>query len=89
MSFLVILSDNAITDRSWRGFNSHQKETKRIILSHSRTFEDAKEETKKAPRAKRAAKKEEAPVINNVAAGTTLGDIDALAELKAKLEKGE
>ena len=65
------------------------KETKRIILSHSRTFEDAKEETKKAPRAKRAAKKEEAPVINNVAAGTTLGDIDALAELKAKLEKGE
>ena len=65
------------------------KETKRIILSHSRTFEDAKEETKKAPRAKRAVKKEEAPVINNVAAGTTLGDIDALAELKAKLEKGE
>jgi small subunit ribosomal protein S1 len=65
------------------------KETKRIILSHSRTFEDAKDETKKAPRAKRAAKKEEAPVINNVAAGTTLGDIDALAELKAKLEKGE
>ena len=64
------------------------KETKRIILSHSRTFEDAKEDTKKAPR-KRAAKKEEAPAINNVAAGTTLGDIDALAELKAKLEKGE
>jgi hypothetical protein len=24
-----------------------------------------------------------------VAAGTTLGDLDALAELKAKLEKGE
>jgi small subunit ribosomal protein S1 len=65
------------------------KETKRIILSHSRTFEDAKDEPKKAPRAKRAPKKEEAPVINNVAAGTTLGDLDALAELKAKLEKGE
>ncbi len=61
------------------------KETKRIILSHSRTFEDAKEEPKKAPRKK--AKKEETPAINNVAAGTTLGDIDALAELKAKMEK--
>lgn len=64
------------------------KETKRIILSHSRTFEDVKEEPKKAPRAKKT-KKEDAPVINNVAAGTTLGDIDALAELKAKMEKGE
>ncbi|MCR4916370.1 MAG: 30S ribosomal protein S1 [Prevotella sp.] len=64
------------------------KETKRIILSHSRTFEEGKEEAKKAAR-KRAPKKEETPAINNVAAGTTLGDIDALAELKAKLEKGE
>ena len=66
------------------------KETKRIILSHSRTFEEAKEE-KKAPRASRhaAPKKEEAPAINNVAAGTTLGDLDALAALKAKMEKGE
>jgi len=64
------------------------KETKRIILSHSRTFEDVKEEPKKAPRARKA-KKEEAPVINNIAAGTSLGDIDALAALKAKMEKGE
>ena len=64
------------------------KDTKRIILSHSRTFEEGKEDPKKAPR-KRAPKKEEAPAINNVAAGTTLGDIDALAELKAKLEKGQ
>ena len=65
------------------------KETKRIILSHSRTFEDAKEEPKKAARKPRAAKKEEGPAINNVAASTTLGDIAGLAELKAKLEKGE
>ena len=55
------------------------KETKRIILSHSRTFEESKEEAKKAARSKRAPKKEEAPVINNVAAGTTLGDLDALS----------
>ena len=65
------------------------KDTKRIILSHSRTFEEAKEEVKKVAPRKRETKKEEAPAINNVAAGTTLGDIDALAELKAKLEKGE
>ena len=66
------------------------KETKRIILSHSRTFEEGKEDAKKAPRAaKRPAKKEEAPAINNVAASTTLGDLDALAKLKAEMEKGE
>lgn len=63
------------------------KDTKRIILSHSRTFETAKEEAK--PARKHAPKKEAAPAINNVAASTTLGDIDALAALKAKLEKGE
>ncbi len=64
------------------------KETKRIILSHSRTFEDVKDEPKRAPR-KKSGKKEETPVINNVAASTTLGDLDALAALKAKMEKGE
>ena len=64
------------------------KETKRIILSHSRTFEDAKDDAKRSQR-RRQSKKEDAPVINNVAASTTLGDLDALAELKAKLEKGE
>ena len=68
------------------------KDSKRIILSHSRTFEDAvREEKKAAAAAKKAsrAKKEDAPKIENVAASTTLGDIDALAELKAKLEEGE
>jgi len=69
------------------------KDSKRIILSHSRTFEDPAREEKKAAAAaaKKAprAKKEEAPKIENVAASTTLGDIDVLAELKAKMEKGE
>ena len=64
------------------------KETKRIILSHSRTFEDVKDEPRKSTR-KHTSKKESSPVINNVPAGTTLGDIDALAALKAKMEKGE
>ena len=63
------------------------KETKRIILSHSRTFEEPKEEEKKAAAKKAAPKKEAAPAIQNVAASTTLGDIDALAELKAKMNQ--
>ena len=65
------------------------KDSKRIILSHSRTFEDPKREEKAAAKKARAPKKDEAPKIENVAASTTLGDIDVLAELKAKMEKGE
>ncbi len=66
------------------------KDSKRIILSHSRTFEDPQREEKKAAAKKtRAAKKDEAPKIENVAASTTLGDLDVLANLKAQMEKGE
>ncbi len=65
------------------------KDTKRIILSHSRTFEELKDE-KKAPRKHSAAKAEEAPAAaTNAPGGTTLGDLDALAALKAKMESGE
>ncbi|MBQ5679990.1 MAG: 30S ribosomal protein S1 [Bacteroidaceae bacterium] len=70
------------------------KESKRIILSHSRIFEDVQRaearearETKKATR--KSTPKEEAPSIQNQAASTTLGDLDALAELKAKLKAGD
>ena len=69
------------------------KDAKRIILSHSRIYEDAqraeakaaKKETaaKKAPKAK----KEETPVNQNKAASTMLGDIDTLAALKAEMTK--
>ena len=69
------------------------KDSKRIILSHSRIFEDVQRaearearEAKKATR-KAAAAKEEAPAIQNQAASTTLGDLDALAELKAKMNQ--
>ena len=67
------------------------KDSKRIILSHSRTFEnEAEAEEKKARTRKPAAKKEEsAATINNVAAAQSLGDFDALAALKAQMEKGE
>ena len=68
------------------------KETKRIILSHSRIFEDAQkaEVAAEAPKkaAKKAAKKEEAPAAPAVEK-TTLGDIDALAALKESLEAAE
>ena len=65
------------------------KETKRIILSHSRTFEEGKDEPVSKPSHKRSnngGRKHDTPVINNVAAGTSLGDIDALAKLKAQME---
>ena len=66
------------------------KESKRIILSHSRIFED--EQKSEARRAKKAAGKpqaaaEEAPAT--AVEKTTLGDISELAALKEKLEKGE
>ena len=59
-----------------------------IILSHSRTFEEGKDDVKPAAPRKHnnAGRKNEAAAINNVAAGTSLGDIDALAKLKAQME---
>ena len=62
------------------------KEQKRIILSHSRIFED--EAKKEAAAAKKAAKKEAAetaaamPTVEK----STLGDIEELAALKEKLD---
>ena len=68
------------------------KDAKRIILSHSRIFEDAAKAEERAEKkaAKKAnSKKEETPVIQNQAASTTLGDIDALAALKEQMEKAK
>lgn len=68
------------------------KDSKRIILSHSRTFEDAqREERRRAERAAkpRAKKEEEAPKVDNQPAATTLGDLDVLAQLKAKMEESK
>ncbi len=64
------------------------KDTKRIILSHSRTYETDQKPEKAATRKKATAKNAE-PTISNVAATTSLGDIDALAALKAQMEEGE
>jgi small subunit ribosomal protein S1 len=63
------------------------KDSKRIILSHSRIFEDEVRAEKAAERkAKRQTKKEEAPAAPATQIEkTTLGDIEALAALKEKL----
>ncbi|MBR2443445.1 MAG: 30S ribosomal protein S1 [Rikenellaceae bacterium] len=69
------------------------KTTKRISLSHTRIFEEAKRAEEKAERAERAAAADEAKnavkKINSQVEKTTLGDITGLAELKAKLEAEE
>ncbi|WP_159800224.1 30S ribosomal protein S1 [Flavobacterium sp. MK4S-17] len=55
------------------------KEFKRVVASHTATFKDEEDKNVKAA---------EANTSNN-AEKTTLGDIDALAELKERMEKGE
>jgi small subunit ribosomal protein S1 len=63
-----------------------RRSTRRILLSHVRTYAEAKEKAVAAEvdNTKKAVKK-----INSSVERTTLGDIDALAALKEKLEKGE
>ena len=63
-----------------------RRSTRRILLSHVRTYAEVKE--KAAADAAESAKKAVKKVQSNVEK-TTLGDIDALAALKEKLEKGE
>ena len=63
------------------------KDSHRIILSHSRTFEDSAKDERSS---KSQNKREDATAqIKNQAAANSLGDNDALAALKAKMEKGE
>ncbi|MCI6074885.1 MAG: 30S ribosomal protein S1 [Prevotellaceae bacterium] len=60
------------------------KVTRRIILSHSRVFEDEQRaEQRKASAPRKSGN--DTPEIQNQAAATSLADNDALAELKAKL----
>ena len=63
-----------------------RRSTRRILLSHVKTYAEAKEKAvaAEADSAKKAIKK-----VNSSVEKTTLGDIDALAALKEKLEKGE
>jgi len=63
------------------------KEAKKIFLSHSRTFEDAKVAEEAPKKASKKAKKEtiDVPVMEK----TTLGDIEGLAALKEQLSNDE
>jgi small subunit ribosomal protein S1 len=62
------------------------KDDKRIVLSHTATF---KEEAKAAAAPKKAKKQADAPATAAPAEKSTFGDIDALAELKEKMEGGK
>ena len=63
-----------------------RRSTRRILLSHVRTYAEMKEKAAAAEveNTKKAVKK-----VNANVEKTTLGDIDALAALKEKFEKGE
>ena len=63
-----------------------KRSMKRVVLSHVKTYAEAKAEkvAAEADNTKKAVKK-----INSNVEKTTLGDIDALAALKEKFEKGE
>ena len=66
------------------------KDSHRIILSHSRTFEEGHDEPRQHRHSgSNVRKQNDAPVINNVQAGTSLGDLDVLAKLKADMEKNK
>ena len=63
------------------------KDAKRIILSHSRVFEDEQKSAKKEASEKKAKhnKKEDNNLMSTPLEKTTLGDIEELAALKEKL----
>lgn len=61
------------------------KDSKRIILSHSRTFEEGPAEERR-PRRTAGKKETTAAAVQNQVATNSLGDNDALAALKAQME---
>lgn len=69
------------------------KDSKRIILSHSRTFEDVKDEPRRENNhrggGRRQQHHQETAQIQNVVAGTSLGDLGVLADLKKRMEEGK
>lgn len=69
------------------------KDSKRIILSHSRTFEDVKDEPRRENNhrggGRRQQQHQETALIQNVVAGTFLGDLGVLADLKKRMEEGK
>lgn len=78
------------------------KELKKIVVSHTRTFEEGEDRPSSSANPSAASKTAKAPkkatvsstdqavkAVNENTEKSTLGDFDALAELKEKMEKGE
>lgn len=69
------------------------QDSKRIILSHSRTFEDVKDKPRRENNhrggGRRQQQHQETAQIQNVVAGTSLGDLGVLADLKKRMEEGK
>ena len=78
------------------------KELKKIVVSHTRTFEEGEDRPSSSAKPSAAVKTTKAPkkvaisstdqavkAVNENTEKSTLGDFDALAELKEKMEKGE
>ena len=78
------------------------KELKKIVVSHTRTFEEGEDRPNSSAKPSAASKTAKAPkkaavsstdqavkAVNENTEKSTLGDFDALAELKEKMEKGE
>jgi small subunit ribosomal protein S1 len=78
------------------------KDSKKIVVSHTRTFEEGEDRLSSSAKPSAAAKTAKAPkkavvsstdqavkAVNENTEKSTLGDFDALSELKEKMEKGE
>jgi len=65
------------------------KEAKRINLSHTRTWQESKEDEEKRVNAEERKKAKEIAKINESTEKTTLGDLEALKNLKEDLEKAK
>lgn len=64
------------------------KDSRKIVVSHTRTFEEG-EDSKPSPKGKGSATSNAVKNVNQSSEKSTLGDLDALAELKEKMDKGK
>ncbi|MDR1346188.1 MAG: 30S ribosomal protein S1 [Bacteroidales bacterium] len=65
------------------------KEAKKIVLSHTRTWQDSREDEERRSMSEEKKKAKEIAKINDNAEKTTLGDLNVLQSLKEDLEKTE
>ncbi len=68
------------------------KEAKKIVVSHTRTFEEGEDKpTSKGEKkgSTGSSTSQAVKAINQNNEKSTLGDLDALAELKEKMDKGK